>query len=196
MADPFLSQIILFGGTYAPRMYALCDGQLLAINQNEALFSLLGTMFGGDGRTTFGLPDARGRVVFNSGRGPGLPSYQVGQRGGSEEELLTQTQMPAHNHAATATLSVSSVANPDPGTTSSPANNVLAEADISIRGGGQATGNIYAAATTANTTMAPPAVTQSVSLENSGGSQPHTNMQPFGVVNYVIALQGTYPSRN
>lgn len=196
MADPYLTQIILFGGNFAPRTYAFCDGQLMPINQYQALFSLMGTAFGGDGRTTFALPDARGRAVLHPGRGPGLPDYQIGQRGGVETVALTTDQIPSHTHTATNSLSVSLPGNANPGTASNPAGAVLAEASIEIRGGGQATANIYAAADTADASMAPAVVSGSVGVANAGGSQGHNNMQPYTVVNYCIALQGLYPSRS
>ena len=102
MAEPFIGQIIMFGGNFAIRGYALCNGQLLSIAQNTALFSLLGTTFGGDGRTTFGLPDLRGRVPVHMGQGPGLTNYSLGQSAGAEQVTLTVNQIPAHTHTATA----------------------------------------------------------------------------------------------
>ena len=173
--DPFIAQIIMFGGNFAPRGWAFCDGQLLAISQNTALFSLLGTTYGGDGRTTFGLPDLRGRVPIHPGNGPGLPSLTLGAKGGSATNTLSVAQLPAHNHAAAA-----QAANPvgrGEGT-ASPNNAYPAE------------GGTYA--TVKNVAMA----ADSVSVGLTGSNQPVNNMQPFTGINYIIALQGVFPSRS
>ncbi len=174
MASPFLAEIKMFGGNFAPRGYALCNGQLLPIAQNTALFSLLGTTYGGNGQTTFALPDLQGRVPIHPGQGPGLSSYSLGQVGGVEAVTLLTTQIPAHNHPL--------AANAGPGTNAAPATNeVLATSTTRD--------NIYSTAAP-NTTLSPQAIGA------AGGSQPHTNIQPYLCVHFIIALQGIYPSRN
>lgn len=174
-ADPFIGQIIMFGGSFAPRGWALCDGQLLAISQNTALFSILGTTYGGDGRTTFGLPDLRGRVPMHPGNGPGLTPRQLGQEGGSETNTLDITQLPNHAHAFPQ-IARSNVA----GDTGDPTNAGLANTGARDRDYTSTTGG------TANTGQTLPA----------GGSQPVNNLQPFNTVNFIIALQGLFPSRS
>jgi len=169
--EPFIGEIKMFAGNFAPRNWALCDGQLLAVTQNEALFSLLGTTYGGDGRTTFGLPDLRGRVPVHAGNGPGLSSRSLGQNSGAESVLLTENQLPPHTH--------SMPANSGFGDQMEPNGNVPAKADDGERN--------YSSATP-DTNLQP--------TERAGGSQSHTNVQPFQCVNFVIALYGIYPSRN
>ncbi len=168
MADPFVGEIRMFGGTFAPRSWALCDGQLLPISQNTALFSLLGTIYGGDGQTTFALPDLRGRYAMHAGNGPGLTSRPVGSRSGTETNTLTVNQLPSHNHPT--------VVSSDPGSSSSPVNGVPAEANE----------DIYAASGSA----------AGDPTGSTGGNQSVNNMPPFTAVNFIIALQGLYPSRN
>ena len=180
MSEPFLGQISMFGGNFAPRGWALCDGQLLAIAQNQALFSLLGTTYGGDGRTTFALPDLRGRVPMHPGNGPGLTPRSLGQKGGTESVTLTTQEMPSHNHAASGTVQAKN-GQPDE---SNPGGTVPASLSRGIEG--------YAE--TPNTTMKDGGV--NVTVGNNGGSQAHTNLQPFNCVNYIIALEGIYPSRS
>ncbi|WP_029057668.1 phage tail protein [Stappia stellulata] len=172
MSEPFVGEIRMFAGNFAPRGWAFCDGQLLAVSQNDALFSLLGTIYGGDGRTTFGLPDMRGRIPLHAGHGPGLSERRLGSRGGAEKVTLTANQMPSHTHPMQASTTV---ANSD-----SPQGRVS---------GQSASGNLYTegAPTTA---MSPQAVT------NTGGSRSHTNLMPFLCVNFIIALFGIYPSRH
>lgn len=172
-SDPFLAQITMFGGNFAPRSWAMCDGQLLAISQNTALFSLLGTTYGGDGRTTFGLPDMRGRVPMHPGSGPGLTPRKLGQKFGVESVTLTAAQMPAHNHNVQASKGA--------GNATSPAGNLLASAPENKQ---------YLSGGSPNVTMGGDGTTA------TGGGQPHTNMQPSLCVNFIIALQGVYPSRN
>lgn len=173
--DPFIGEVILFGGNFAPRGWALCDGQLLPISQYSALFSILGTTYGGDGRTTFALPDLRGRSAIHQGNGPGLSDYRLGQKGGVEEVTLTTGQMPAHKHTASieATAPI-----PRGGASSTPVGSYMAE------------GGVYA--TSKNTTMAADAI----AVGNTGSSFPHENRQPYLVLNYIIALQGVFPSRS
>ncbi|WP_299194009.1 tail fiber protein [uncultured Litoreibacter sp.] len=178
MSDPFLAQIVMFGSNFAPRSWAFCDGQLLPISQNSALFSLLGTIYGGDGRTSFGLPEMRGRVPIHAGNGPGLSPRRLGERGGSESETLTQAQIPQHNHNVTMRADSRS------GNTDNPAGNIIST--------GSGTTLFRPNSARDDVNMASDALTQN----NVGGSQSHNNMQPFTAVNYIIALQGIFPSRN
>lgn len=175
MSEPFLGEIRMFGGNFAPRGWAFCDGSLLSIAQNSALFAILGTTYGGNGQTTFALPDLRGRAPLNWGQGPGLTPRTLGESSGSETVTLISTQMPAHTHAIGA--------HSGQGDTFSPEGAVAAAAVDSS----QQPLNIYS--TSVNTTMA----AQTVSA--SGGSQPHQNMQPFLCVSFIIALEGIFPSR-
>ena|SRR5438128_8975221 len=170
MASPFIGQITLFAGNFAPRGWAFCNGQLLSIAQNTALFSILGTTYGGNGQTTFALPDLRGRVPVHAGQGPGLSNYDLGQQGGAESVTLTTAQMPAHTHPANA--------NDSAATTNRPG------------GGVPARGGSYADAPDGSTTLDPAAV------GSAGGDQPHTNVQPYTTLNYIIAIEGIFPSRN
>ena len=169
MSEPFIAQIMMFGGNFAPRGWALCNGQILSIAQNTALFSLLGTTFGGNGQTTFALPDLRGRVPVHPGQGPGLSSVTLGEVGGVETVTLTQNQIAGHGHGVAASNGTAGA--------SRPANNFLAA------------GGSYATAT--DGTVMNPGMIQA-----SGGSQPHENRQPYLGVNFIIALQGIFPSRN
>lgn len=171
MSEPFVGEIRMFAGNFAPRGWAFCDGQLLAVSQNDALFSLLGTIYGGDGRTTFGLPDVRGRIPIHAGTGPGLSPRRLGAKGGAESVTLTVNQMPSHSHDFHASA--------DPTTTPNPQDNVLGEA-IADR--------IYSP--TADQNLA------SSTISNIGGSRSHTNLMPFLCINYIIALFGIYPSRH
>jgi microcystin-dependent protein len=168
--EPFLGQLMLVPYNFAPQGWAFCNGQIMSIAQNSALFSLLGTTYGGNGQTTFALPDLRGRVAISAGQGPGLQNYSLGEVAGSESVTLISTQMPAHTHLVGASTG-SAQATPD---------NAFPGSDTSTQ--------IYdlAASTTMNPQMIQPA----------GGSQPHENRQPYLVLNYIIALQGIYPSRS
>jgi len=179
--EPFIGQIMMFGGNFAPRGWALCNGQLLDINSHSALFSILGTTYGGDGRTTFGLPELRGRVAMHAGNGPGLTSRPLGQKSGVEDVVLNQNQIPAHHHTVvdmpvtgTVDFDISKAGTQTPQTVTGGKNdgNVLPHTKVNIDL--KANGN----------TM------------NTGGSLGHTNIQPFQVVNYIIALEGVYPSRS
>ncbi|MEL7529951.1 MAG: tail fiber protein [Bacteroidota bacterium] len=178
--EPFIGQIIMFAGNFAPRGWALCDGQLLAISENSALFSILGTTYGGDGRTTFGLPDLRGRMPMHAGSGPGRTPRSLGSTGGSETNTLSVPQLPAHNHTAQA--KVQTPASKDSGTQQSPAGNYPATNQE----------DLYA--DSANTTMGEAKV--EVEVGSTGANQPINNVPPFQCVNYIIALQGVYPSRS
>jgi microcystin-dependent protein len=166
MSTPFLAEIKIVSFNFAPKGWAQCNGQLLPINQNQALFSILGTTFGGDGRTTFGLPDFRGRIPIYTGSG-----FVLGQKGGEEFHTVNQQEMPQHLHLAQGQPAAATVADPS--------NAFLA--DINTKGYGPPQ---------ALTPLAP------TSVSNVGGSQPHENRQPFLVLNFVIALQGLFPSRN
>lgn len=167
MAEPFLSEIRLMSFNFAPKGWAMCNGQLLPINQNQGLFSLLGTTFGGDGRVNFALPDLRGRVPIHVGSG-----HTLGERGGEQAHTLSIAELPTHTHVMNGTNS--------PGTQVIPANNLLARA---------APANPYAAPSGL-------AAANSSSVANVGGSQPHLNMQPFLTLTFSIALQGIFPSPN
>jgi microcystin-dependent protein len=177
MSEPFIAQIMMFGGNFAPRGWAFCSGQLLAIAQNSALFSLLGTTYGGDGVTTFALPDLRGRVPLHPGQGPGLSNYTLGEQAGQETVTLLVTQMPAHNHSVNATNA--------PGDRGGPGGDYLAG---SQNQGPDPNPLIYNAGPP-NKVMHPNMIT------SAGGSQPHENRQPFLAVNFIIALEGIYPSQ-
>ena len=168
MGTPFMSEIRIMSFNFAPKGWAQCNGQFLPINQNQALFSLLGTMYGGNGQTTFALPDMRGKAPIHMGGG-----FTEGQVGGQEAHTLTQSEMPAHNHFLQANLQ------PNPADSAIPSPNLL----------GTLTTMIYGPLSAA-TTLAPGSVT------NFGGSQPHPNMQPYSVLNFCIALQGAFPSQN
>ena len=176
MATPFLGEITLFAGNFAPRNWAFCDGQLLSISQNTALFSILGTTYGGNGQTTFALPDLRGRVPIHvgGGTGPGLSTYVLGQSGGSENVTLITSQLPSHNHTVNGVASG--------GNQPSPSGNLPA---IESTG----TSLDYSNAT-ANATM------NAAMITNNGGGQPHNNLPPYLGLNYIIALFGIFPSRN
>jgi microcystin-dependent protein len=180
MSSPFLAEITMFAFNFPPKGWAFCDGQLLPISQNTALFSLLGTNYGGDGKSTFGLPDIQGQAVLGQGQSPGTSQYFVGESTGTDTVTLLTTEMPSHNHSFTATSTA--------GTTLSSSGNQLAQA---FGGGKQAsyTGN-YLNANAANVTMSP------FCTNIAGGSQPHNNMQPYLTLNFCIAMQGVFPPRS
>ncbi|MGF1728813.1 phage tail protein [Photobacterium kasasachensis] len=175
MTEPFIGEIRMFGGNFAPRDWAFCDGQLLSISQNEALFSLVNTYYGGDGRSTFALPDLRGRLPMHYGSGPGLQTRLLGSRFGYEKIPLSKDQIPSHNHD----LMASSQAADD----DAPGGNTLATPAVNAYGPQSTT-------PTKNVTLAATAVS------DTGGSQPHYNLMPSLCINFIIALKGTYPSRN
>jgi microcystin-dependent protein len=172
MSEPFVGEIRMFGFGFVPQGWAQCNGQLLPINQNQALFSLLGTTYGGDGRSTFALPDLRSRVPVGQGQGPGLSSYAEGQAGGAETVTLAATQMPGHAHPVKAS---SSAADSD-----QPGGRTLA----------RSAGHIYSANPGSGTVM------NADMIGDAGGSQPHGNIQPYLTVNFCIALFGIFPSRS
>jgi microcystin-dependent protein len=178
--EPFLGQVCLFSFSIIPRGWAPCNGQLMAIAQNTALFALIGTTYGGDGITTFALPDLRGRAALNAGHGPGLSSRIMGEASGTENVTLISTQMPAHNHP----MMVSAT----PATSNTPNGNVLAVSNGSVPSL-EASASVNTYGTQING-MANP---QTIGL--SGGSQPHYNMQPYLVMNYCIATSGIFPSQ-
>ncbi|MBC6994604.1 tail fiber protein [Neolewinella lacunae] len=181
MATPILGEIRQFGFNFAPRGWAFCNGQLMSIAQNNALFALLGTIYGGDGRTTFALPDLRGRVAFTFGQGPGLSNYQQGARAGAETQTLLLTQLPGHTHGLTS------------GRVSIPASAEDANQD-EASGHYLANGNFYHANPDAVYGGGP--IPLSGSTDPTGGNQPHSLMQPYLVTNFCIAIQGIFPSRN
>jgi microcystin-dependent protein len=180
MQPPFLGQITLFPYNFAPFGWAMCEGQLLPISQNTALFSLLGTQFGGDGRSNFALPDLRGRVPIGQGQGPGLSPYVVGEQQGAEQVTLTAATDPAHSHAFLAFAAAA--------TTNAPNGALPAEGHGSGRGGTFAV-NTYAASG-ASVTLA------AGEVGAAGGNQPHNNLQPYLTLNWCIAMQGIFPSRS
>ena len=171
MSDPFIAEVKIFAGNFAPRGWAFCNGQLLPIAQNTALFSLIGTIYGGDGRTTTALPNLRGRAPMHPGRGPGLTARTIGQRGGTETETLTLAQIPNHTHQAKGS---------GPANSNEPTN------------GGHATNPMV------RQYHAPENLVDmaGASLGNTGGGQAHNNLQPYLVINFIIALTGTFPSRS
>lgn len=177
MAEPFVGEIKMFAGNFAPRNWAFCDGQLLAISQNDALFSLLGTIYGGDGRTTFGLPDMRGRIPLHQGTGPGLSPRKIGDKTGTERETLTINQMPSHKHTFQASA--------NPADAGYPAAAVVADTDTTA---------IYYNHDIA--AVDPDTAFPDNTLSNTGGSQAHNNVMPFLCIHYIIALYGIYPSRS
>lgn len=173
MSEPFVGEIRMFAGNFAPRGWAFCDGQLLAVSQNDALFSLLGTIYGGDGRTTFGLPDLRGRIPLHQGTGPGLSPRRLGSKGGEEKVTLTVNQLASHSHDWNANTALATGGDPQ---------------------------GLVTAATTAPFRMYrnenQVLDLASSTIANTGGTQPHTNLMPTLCVHFIIALVGIYPSRH
>ncbi len=169
MSSPFIGEIRMFGGNFAPAGWATCDGQLLSIAQNDVLFTLIGTTYGGDGITTFALPDLRGRLPMHMGTGQGLSSRTIGENGGVESVTLTTSQIPAHPHAALAQSAT--------GNQPSPAGNIWAASSLN-----------QFSSSAANVTMNP------LSVGADGGNQPHNNLMPYLCVNFIISLFGIFPS--
>lgn len=183
--DPFIGQIVMFGGNFAPRSWALCNGQLLPISQYTALYSIIGVYYGGDGRSTFALPDLRGRFAVGTGQGPGLQIKPLGAMGGSETNVLSMANLPAHNHAGS--LHVSSA-----NASQSAATNGATIATPGTLAGRTFTPTEGFNASAPNITLN----TETVTTGITGGSAAINNMQPFNTVNYIICLEGIYPSRN
>jgi microcystin-dependent protein len=171
MAQPYVGEIRIFAGNFAPAGWMFCDGQLLAIAENETLFNLIGTTYGGDGQETFALPNLQSRIPIHMGNGPGGTTYQLAEAAGVEEVTLTTQQIPIHNHAV--------IASGDPATQASGANAILAAAVSQV---------MYFAATPGPTTLNQAMITP------VGGSQPHTNFQPYLCLNFIISLFGIFPS--
>lgn len=187
--NPMLAEMRMFGGNFAPRAWALCDGQLLPINQNQALFSIIGTIYGGDGRTTFALPDMRGRAPLHPGNGPGLSSRSEGQKGGTETNTLNTTQLPSHNHSSSGKVKCNNIT----ANSSDPTSNYFAAAfGRDTTSGNSVQINSYT--NTHDTNMANDSVT--VTLLNTGGNLSVNNMEPWLAVNFIICLYGVFPSRN
>ena len=175
MSQPFIAEIKIFAGNFALRGWAFCDGQLLPIAQNTALFSLIGTTYGGDGRTTTALPNLQDRAAMHPGRGPGLTSRKLGQRMGSDTETLTEAQLPTHTHTLRAVST--------PGAPTAPASTAALSRGLGV--------NLYQSNTTANLVDL-----ASATLSTNGSSQAHNNEQPYLTLNFIIALVGTFPSRS
>jgi microcystin-dependent protein len=177
--DPFVAEIRIFPFSFAPKGWASCDGQILPLSQNTALFSLLGTTYGGDGKSNFALPDMRGNAPMHPGQGPGLSLHDLGETGGSDTVSLLESEIPSHTHTL---MSVSAFA----GTDNSPQNNVLSKATSG------APLNAYVPGSPA---PSPTVGMAGAAVAPAGGDQPHNNMQPYLTLNYCIALQGVYPPR-
>jgi len=177
MSEPFIAEIKIFAGNFVPRGYAFCDGQILPIAQNTALFSVIGTIYGGDGETTTGLPNLKGRIPVHEGTGPGLTPRRLGEKGGLETHTLAPQEMASHGHG----LSGSGDETEEDGT-QTVANNLTGHTDLSTP--------IYKSAAASDVNMADNA------LQKMGGSGAHTNLQPFLVMNFIIALTGIFPSRS
>lgn len=175
MADPFVGEIRIVAFNFAPRGWAFCSGQLLPLSQNTALFSLLGTMYGGDGKSTFALPDLRGRAPMHSGQGPGLSLRDLGDSAGSSTVTLSTSELPTHGHTISSTSSTANQA--------SPVNNLWAV------GAGRTPPRFYQNGA-ANVTM------NDAAVGSSGGDQPHNNRQPYLGLSFIIALQGVFPPRS
>ncbi|HYG57716.1 MAG TPA: tail fiber protein [Symbiobacteriaceae bacterium] len=170
MAQPYVGEIRMFGGNFAPAGWMFCEGQLLPISENETLFQLIGTTYGGDGESTFALPDLRGRIPIHMGTGPDGTTYQLGESGGTETVTLTTQQIPVHTHAPSAQSETGNKADPQ--------------------------GGVWAFSNLAQFTSAAPDDVMLPNLVNpTGGSQPHDNMMPFLCVNFIISLFGIFPSQ-
>ncbi len=173
--DPFVAEIRIFPFNFAPKGWAFCDGQILPLSQNTALFSLLGTTYGGDGKSNFALPDMQGNAPMHPGQGPGLSLHDLGETGGSETVTLLESEIPSHTHAMRAhNLDAADAQNPSPNTS-------LAQS---------AQGFAYQSVINANLTLMAPQT-----LPPAGGDQPHNNMMPYLTLNFCLALQGVYPPR-
>jgi microcystin-dependent protein len=173
MADPFLAEIRMFGFNFAPRGWAFCDGQLMPLSQNTALFALLGTTYGGDGKSNFALPDLQGRAALHPGQGPGLSPRQEGEAGGATSVSLLESEMPLHTHVVRASSEVGDSSVPGPAMA------------LAVSSGA----SVYRSDSANPTTLAP------ATLPHAGGGLPHNNMQPYLALNFCIALQGIFPAR-
>lgn len=173
MSEPFVGEIRMFAGNFAPRSWAFCDGQLLAVSQNDALFSLLGTIYGGDGQTTFGLPDMRGRIPVHAGTGPGLSQRRLGSKGGQESVALSVNHLANHGHELRASTDLAQDAGPQ----------------------GRLPGRSNPSSLDIYNEIGPFTPLSSEAMTSAGGSQSHTNMQPFTCIHFIIALFGIYPSQ-
>jgi microcystin-dependent protein len=189
--EAFISTILIWPPNFAPIGWALCAGQLMSISQNTALFSLLGTTYGGNGITTFGLPNLQGRVPVGAGQGPGLSLYNLGDNGGVESVTLGINTIPQHSHSATQNLAVSLPAVTTAGTTNQPGPSVAPAAPTDAA---RNPVNIYSNATP-NQSLGKPSISGTISIGLTGNGLPHENRQPYLAVNYIIALQGIFPSR-
>jgi microcystin-dependent protein len=174
MAEPFIGEIKVFAGNFAPAGWAFCNGQLMAISQNDALFALLGTTYGGDGQSTFALPNLQGRALIHQGQGPGLSPYVEGQTGGAEAVALIQAQLPSHTHSIVGTTAGATAPNPGP----------------TVAMAATPTGEPIYGSAMGPVNLSPQAVT------GAGSDLPHENHQPFLAISYIIALFGVFPSRN
>lgn len=205
--EAYLSMIAMFGCNFNPRGWQMCNGQILSIAQNTALFSLLGTTFGGNGQTTFGLPDLRGRAPMHWGNGPGLSPRSLGEMAGGESATLTQLQMPQHVHAATATSASTSTstststlhAESGAGSARGPLGNMLAGAPAAATiyaPPDPADNKLMAAESVLTTTTTDTTTNTTVAVQPAGGNQPFSLMQPFLAVTFCICTEGLFPSRN
>jgi len=195
--DPFMAMIMAFAGNYAPAGWAMCFGQLLAISSNAALFSLVGTAYGGNGTSTFGLPDLRGRTPIGQGQGPGLSNYSWGQTGGSESVILSLNNLPSHTHTADASsLVVTPSASTAAGTTNTPGPTLVPAVLPIIGGGPSATPMKGYAVKNNSTTLAADTVTGGVVIGLTGSGLPVSILNPYVAITYAIATQGIYPTRN
>jgi len=181
MSNAFIGEIRLFGGSFAPRGWAFCDGSLLSISNFDVLFALIGTTYGGDGVNTFALPDLRSRVPLSQGQGGGLSNYMMGQAGGVEQVTLDNTQLPAHQHGLNATTATGSAMSPGP--------TVMLATPVEAGVGT----SLYVVPGNSAVDPAPMAA-QSIGM--TGGNQPHSNMMPTQAINYIIATEGLFPNRN
>lgn len=182
-ADQYLANVAIFAGTFAPRGWSFCQGQVLSIAQNSALYALIGVTYGGDGVTTFALPDLRGRVAIHPGQGPGMSNYILGQMGGVENITLTAAQLPAHNHPLIS-ITGNPTVNTTAGTVADPTNAVPAVVS---------TAQVYAAASTGNVMAS---FTCNTATRATGQGQPFDIRSPYLAMNYIICMEGIYPSRN
>lgn len=173
MSESYIGEIRMFGGNFPPYQWAFCNGQIMSIAQNDALFSLIGATFGGDGRTTFALPNLQGRIAVGMGQGPGLSNYNLGQIGGSEKVTLLTANIPAHNHSLMATTTTADNASP-----------------TGLLTGTAPTGQMYRSGSVTTGDLSTQA------CGDAGGNQPHENIMPLQCVSFIISLYGIYPSRN